>query len=113
LVRLNEPTEAAKTAAELPPLFPNDPTGYLDAGRFFASRAVLAEKAPKLPEAERRQLARAWADWVMPLPHKAIRKGHKDIDRLKDSSQLDEDAKHLLADWVEKAKQINENWCPA
>src|SRR5207253_701479 len=109
LLRLQEPGEAARAAAELPPLFPKDPAGYLDAGRLLARCAILAAKVPKVPEAERRQLARACADRAVPLLCEAIRQGHKDLDRLSDGRQLDEETKQLLAEWVEKAKQMSAN----
>jgi serine/threonine protein kinase/tetratricopeptide (TPR) repeat protein len=105
LLRLQAPGEAAKVAAELPPLFPKDPTGYVLAVRLLARCAVLAEKVPELPESERRRLAQACADQAVPLLRKAIRLGYKEIDRLSASPQLDQASKKLLAEWVEKAKQ--------
>jgi tetratricopeptide (TPR) repeat protein len=105
LLRLHEPGEAAKVAAELPPLFPKDPTGHVLAGRFLARCAVLVEKVPELSEAERRRLARSCADQAVPLLRKAIQLGYKEIDRLSGSPQLDQASKQLLAEWVEKAKQ--------
>jgi tetratricopeptide (TPR) repeat protein len=109
LLRLQEPGEAAKVAVEMPPLFPKDPAGYVDAGRLLARCAVLAEKVPDLPEAGRRRLAQSCADQAVPLLSEAIRLGYKAIDRLSASPQLDEATRLLLAQWVEKAKQKNSN----
>jgi hypothetical protein len=109
LIRIDEPGDAAKAAAELPALFPGGPSGHLRAGRFFARRAASVEKAASLPEAKRLQVAQAWADWAMPFLREAIREGQMDINHLKDSPELEEDAKQRLSDWVEKAKQMKGN----
>jgi tetratricopeptide (TPR) repeat protein len=109
LLRLQEPGEAAKVTAELSPVIPKDSAGYVDAGRLFARCAVLAEKVPDLPDAERRRLAQSCADQAVPLLSEAIRLGYKGIDRLSASPQLDEATRLLLAQWVEKAKQKNSN----
>jgi tetratricopeptide (TPR) repeat protein/tRNA A-37 threonylcarbamoyl transferase component Bud32 len=109
LLQVQEPGEAAEAAAKLPPLFPEDPAGYVDAGRLLARCAVLADKVPELPEAERRRLAQSCANQAVPLLREAIRLGYKQIDRLSGSPQLDEASKQLLAQWAQKAKQKSAN----
>jgi tetratricopeptide (TPR) repeat protein len=109
LIQLNEPSEAAKIAAELPSLFPKDATGYRDACWFLARSAAQAEKGSDLSEADRRELARLCAERAVDLLREAIRQGHKDIDHLADGRPFDEDTRPLLAEWIQNAKQTSTN----
>jgi hypothetical protein len=101
-----------RSRRDLSSLFPKDPAGYVDAGRLLARCAILAEKVPDLPDAERRRLARSCADQAVPLLSEAIRLGYKAIDQLSASTQLDEATRLVLAQWVAKPKQTHSKRWP-
>src|SRR5262249_34137781 len=79
----------AQAAAELPRLYPDGWEEYHRAAGFLARCAPLAEKDTRLPEAERRTLAGAYADRAMARLREAIAKGCKDAEQLTKNPAFD------------------------
>src|SRR5262249_41922002 len=75
LVELGEHAEAAKTAAELPRLYPDRWRECFAAASFLARCVALARKDPRLSEARRRAVAQTYADQAIALLWEAIQKG--------------------------------------
>src|SRR5262249_52503031 len=82
LVELVEHSEAAKAAAELPRLFPNNWKEYHRAAELLARCVPLAEKDVRLPEDQRRSLTQAYADQAVGLLREAVAKGCTDAAQL-------------------------------
>jgi eukaryotic-like serine/threonine-protein kinase len=84
LVQLGEHRQAARTAAELPGLYPDDWQEYVRAAGLLAQCAALAEKDADLPEDKRKEFAKGYGDKALALLRQAADKGWKDAAALKD-----------------------------
>jgi serine/threonine protein kinase/tetratricopeptide (TPR) repeat protein len=82
LVRLGEHTEAARTSAEAPKLFPDGWQEYRQAAAILCQCSGLAEKDAALPEGQRQAVARGYADQAVGLLRQAVTRGYKDRDDL-------------------------------
>jgi serine/threonine protein kinase len=78
LHRLGDHAGAARRARELPKHFPGDIVQHIQAGAALTQCALQAEKDAKLPEGERRALARSYADQAVELIRTALRLGGAD-----------------------------------
>jgi hypothetical protein len=87
-VQLGKHAEAARTAAELPPLEPDAWQAARRAAGFLARCVPLAEQDQQLSPKQRQELAQTYADQASALLREAIRRGLPGIDRLREAPDL-------------------------
>jgi tetratricopeptide (TPR) repeat protein len=78
LLRLADHEAAARAAAEVMLLEPDDWQAYAGAAALLAGCVPMAEKDAKLPENKRRELARSYARRAVEMLREAIKKGFSD-----------------------------------
>ncbi len=95
--------EAARSVAGLLKAVPADWSDHPRAAGFLARCVALAGKDESLPEARRRELARAYGDRALDLLRQAVARGYKDANHLRRSPELEplrsrDDFKRLLGE---------------
>jgi tetratricopeptide (TPR) repeat protein len=75
LLHQGKHAEAAKLAGKIPDAMPKDANGYQSAALVLARCMALADKDAKLPEADRKAVAQAYADRARELLQEAARRG--------------------------------------
>jgi serine/threonine protein kinase len=109
LVELGEHAEAAKTAAEVPRLYPDSWQECHQAATHLARCVPLAEKDAQLTEDQRRTLAQAYADQAVARLREAVAKGCTDPAQLTKPAAFDPlrgraDFQELVRTLEDKAK---------
>ncbi|HMC63757.1 MAG TPA: tetratricopeptide repeat-containing serine/threonine-protein kinase [Gemmataceae bacterium] len=89
LLRQADHAGAARIAAELPRLYPQDANTFYNAACLLSRCALLAEKDSQLPESKRRELASSYGDRALEQLRTAVKKGFKDVKQLKKDTDLD------------------------
>jgi tetratricopeptide (TPR) repeat protein len=107
LLHLGDHAGAAAAADRLAELAVEPANDLYQAAGFLARAVPLAAKDNKLPEAKRKELAKAYADRAMTALRQAVEKGFKDFAHLKKDADLDplrerDDFRRLLADLEKK-----------
>jgi hypothetical protein len=103
LLELGEHAGAAEAAADLARVA-YEPAGDAYKAACFFSRCVpLVEKDAKLPEAQRKELAKTYADRALEALRQAVANGYKDTANMKKDTALDplrgrDDFQKLLAE---------------
>jgi serine/threonine-protein kinase len=108
LAALGEHAELARMAAEFARDCAQEKNSVYNAACYLARCVPLAEKDAKLPEAQRQELARSYADRALDTLRRAVQSGYKDVARIKKDPDLDPlrrrpDFQQLLQD-LEKEK---------
>jgi tetratricopeptide (TPR) repeat protein len=87
-LELSDHAAAARTAADLPPLYPDNGDEYYQAAGFQARASAVAAKDQKLAADGRAAAAKSCADRAMTLLAEAVRKGFRDGERLRTDPNL-------------------------
>jgi tetratricopeptide (TPR) repeat protein len=83
LLRTGEYDPAARTALELPQLFPDIVKEYYWVAETLVRCSAQVEKDAKLTTAERRQRAQTYGDQAVTLLRTAVQKGYQTVDQIK------------------------------
>jgi tetratricopeptide (TPR) repeat protein/predicted Ser/Thr protein kinase len=109
LLRQREHGGAAKTAAELPRLLPDNPREYVLAASFLARCVPLATQDSALPAEQRPDLAEKYASEAVDLLRQAVLRGYRNLNEIKTEKGFDSvrgyaGFQNVVADLKEKAR---------